>query len=54
MSKHTQFWLSLIILGVFTLAVLFGPSTAVIGLFLWAGLTGSGIVFVRLAMGRRA
>lgn len=54
MKQRTQFWLALIILGIFALAVLFGPDTAALGALLWAGLTGAGIFVVRAALRRMA
>ena len=54
MKQRTQFWLSLIFIGIFTLAILFGPSTAIVGAFLYAGLLGTGILFVRVALRRMA
>ena len=53
-SGRAPFWLTLILLGVFTLGVFFGPSTAAPGAVLYAGLLASGIVFVRIVLRGRA
>lgn len=50
MKQRTQFWLALAIIGIFVLAIVFGPETAVIGAVLWFGLTVAGVVFVKVAL----
>lgn len=52
MTQRTQFWFSILLLGVFTLAALFGAETAAVGAFVYAGLLGAGIFFVKVALRR--
>jgi hypothetical protein len=54
MANCTQFFLALIIMGVFVLAVFWGAATAFEGAVLYMVLLVAGILFVRGMMARRS